>query len=95
MPKTPACLRPVRPDRDVEPTTCRSLKCTNLPRANGWCEDHAAIFARVRIEIEMDFRHGCPRQMVGRDRHSLRIRAAGERDRAALEEHASRREQLR
>jgi hypothetical protein len=94
LPKTPACLRPVSPDRDVEPTNCRSPKCTSLPGANGWCEDHAAIFAKVRIEIEMDFRHGCPRQIVGRDRHSLRIRAAGERARAP-EEHAARREHPR
>jgi hypothetical protein len=85
LPKTPACLQPARPARAKQFTECRSPSCTNVPGPSGWCEHHARLFAEVRDAIEMDFRHGCPRHLVGRDRHSLRIRAAAVANRAAAE----------
>lgn len=79
MPRIPACLRPVPTVPSEAPSGCRSPGCDREPTASGWCRAHSDLFAQVRADIEMDFRHGCPRRIVGRDRHSRRIEAAAAR----------------
>jgi hypothetical protein len=76
LPRTPACLRIDPPAPAELYRECRSPGCTGAPGPAGWCPDHDALFAQIRKDIEMDFRHGCPRRLVGRDRHTRRIGAA-------------------
>jgi len=76
MPRIPACLRPAPPTATSCSTDCRSPGCERTPTESGWCRHHLDLFEQVRADIQMDFRHGCPRRMVGRDRHTRRITAA-------------------
>jgi len=69
MPNTNTARRESVPtDAANRQTRCKSHPCTQeRVEGSNYCEKHLALFARIRGEIQMDFKRGRPAHLGARD----------------------------